>query len=784
MTARTLEAAAAVARRRRRAGGFDARRLYMAGEASLWYDPSDLTAEKVAWRRNLWLYSEPTSATGYTVGNVTFTTNALFSFLPGGGACIELADATVWRYVRQFPTLTAGVTYTLSFYVTIAGGGLPNSGSGSYRDFTITRDNQDVTNYALITYDDLGGGVYRAKHTWLHTGASPTIQITKYNGLNTNTAVRFTGLQLEASATATAYQRITDFTSDFLAAFPTHALYQDSAGTTPVTALGQPVGLALDTSRGGLANVGAELFTNPNCTSLTGFVAGGSNPPTLTFSGGVRGAQTVDDGAGRIETTTITGFVIGRMYMVEVTAINACTKGNLAASGFTWGTIADNNFALGTTTKRIFVTATATSGVCRYYLGNTADNDGNVATITRHSVREVPGVHAIQPTSASRPLLDGRVNLLTFSEQFDNAAWTLANPGTRTANTDVAPDGTTTADTITDNITGNYTSVRQTITIPNGTQSYVCSAHFKKTTSATSFPGASMILSGGTAKAASVAINTDTGIAVARTGEVPDSIEVRDAGAYWRLLWTVSNNGTGNTSIQSDIYAAVNTNGGATWVATTQGSAVIWGADLRLAADAAYPYQRVAAATDYADVGVPRSFLFDGFDDSLYTASNMDLSGTDKVTVLAGVRKLSDGAAGMLAETSASANVQNGSFFIAVPDNIGALGDFGICIRGTTVGYLSSGVVLAPVTRVLSLLSSISAPSRELRLNAVQVAASALSLGTGNFGSHVLFIGRRNNASIPFNGKAYQLIVRGALTDAATLVQAERFVAQRTGITL
>ncbi|MBU6367470.1 MAG: hypothetical protein KJT01_14755, partial [Gemmatimonadetes bacterium] len=58
------------------------------------------------------------------------------------------------------------------------------------------------------------------------------------------------------------------------------------------------------------------------------------------------------------------------------------------------------------------------------------------------------------------------------------------------------------------------------------------------------------------------------------------------------------------------------------------------------------------------------------------------------------------------------------------------------------------------------------------------------SVGTGNFGSYVLFIGRRNNASLPFNGKAYQLIVRGALTDAATLVQAERFVAQRTGITL
>ena len=57
-------------------------------------------------------------------------------------------------------------------------------------------------------------------------------------------------------------------------------------------------------------------------------------------------------------------------------------------------------------------------------------------------------------------------------------------------------------------------------------------------------------------------------------------------------------------------------------------------------------------------------------------------------------------------------------------------------------------------------------------------------MGTGNFSSAVLFIGRRNNASLPLNGKAYQLIVRGALTDAATLAQAERYVGAKTGIFL
>jgi hypothetical protein len=40
-----------------------------------------------------------------------------------------------------------------------------------------------------------------------------------------------------------------------------------------------------------------------------------------------------------------------------------------------------------------------------------------------------------------------RANLLTYSEQFDNAAWAKFNSATVTANTTTAPDGTTTADT-------------------------------------------------------------------------------------------------------------------------------------------------------------------------------------------------------------------------------------------------------------------------------------------------------------------------------------------------
>jgi hypothetical protein len=44
---------------------------------------------------------------------------------------------------------------------------------------------------------------------------------------------------------------------------------------------------------------------------------------------------------------------------------------------------------------------------------------------------------------------EARTNLITYSEQFDNADWTKNGDASVTANTHVAPDGTTTADTVT-----------------------------------------------------------------------------------------------------------------------------------------------------------------------------------------------------------------------------------------------------------------------------------------------------------------------------------------------
>ena len=63
------------------------------------------------------------------------------------------------------------------------------------------------------------------------------------------------------------------------------------------------------------------------------------------------------------------------------------------------------------------------------------------------------GNHATQATTTKRPVLSRRVNLLTKTEQFDDAVWVVNTAGgancTKAANATVAPNGTLTADLIT-----------------------------------------------------------------------------------------------------------------------------------------------------------------------------------------------------------------------------------------------------------------------------------------------------------------------------------------------
>ena len=172
---------------------------------------------------------------------------------------------------------------------------------------------------------------------------------------------------------------------------------------------------------------------------------------------------------------------------------------------------------------------------------------------------------------------------------------------------------------------------------------------------------------------------------------------------------------------------------------------------------------------------------FDGVDDFLQT-NNIDFTATDKVSLFAGVRKLSDVALGMLVELSADSGVNNGSFRIGAPASPGQ--NYSFFNKGSIErGVIPTGFA-SPISNVLSASGNISADITRSKVNGANWLSSNLDLGVGNYGNYPLYIGRRAGTSFPFNGHLYSLIGIGRLTTDSETIALEKSIAKNTGVTL
>ena len=535
------------------------------------------------------------------------------------------------------------------------------------------------------------------------------------------------------------------FTSaQFLAAFPTHTLYQNAAGTTPVTALGQPVGLVIDKSKGGLAALGSELVSNGDFSNGS---TGWTLPATAVVTNGALVCTGMTSASNCVNAGTI---VAGRWYRATFEVRNYVA----GSIGFGFGTqVLTPRNANGVYTEIFYATVSDFIDVRR----RVTDFTGTVDNI---SVREVPGVHATQGTDAARPTLQARANLLLRSEQFTTSPW-VVDGITLTANSAVAPDGTTTATTAVQG-TGNNRVLQFDNTGILGNKVF---SLFVKANA-----GSSVVIQslGGMTPAAQATVNIANGTVSGFTGA------------------TVASAGDGWLRVSLPVNVTVASGNSTYWQILGPASSVyIWGADLRLGTSAG-TYQRVVTATDYADVGLPRSLTFDGTDDSLVTPS-VNFTATDKMTVCAGVFKQTDSSSnGTITELSVAADSNAGAFFLRATS--GGLANYQWMVRSATTNFSGSTLTpsaTAPDTSVLTLSTDLAAPLSISYRNGIAPAVAASSpAGGGTFGNYPLYLGRRASASLPFNGRIHQLIVRGAATDTATIQQTERFVAQKTGIAI
>jgi len=196
-------------------------------------------------------------------------------------------------------------------------------------------------------------------------------------------------------------------------------LFQDAAGTTPVTAAGQSVGLVLDKSKGLV--LGPELVTNGGFDTDTAWTLTATAPATVAITGG---KLTLVSPAGEIAHARQTLVTPGKLY--QVTGSVTIRSGSVK---FVVG---------GGSTEFIFTTSQSFSFLATAVSNNFFDISrvapgGCDADFDNISVRELPGNHATQSTSLSRPTYqvdsNGRGHLL-FDGSDDFLVTPTITPGT------------------------------------------------------------------------------------------------------------------------------------------------------------------------------------------------------------------------------------------------------------------------------------------------------------------------------------------------------------------
>lgn len=495
-------------------------------------------------------------------------------------------------------------------------------------------------------------------------------------------------------------------------------MFQDVAGSTPVTAVEQPVSVMLD-KRLGLVR-GPELVAGQTWSSSGVGAVGGVN--RVTFMAATAGSG----GASAM-------IVVGKFYEITYT-ISGIVNGSIGLD--VGGGAAVQRAANGTYTERKYASASGTL---------TASCAGTVTdgVFVINSCKLIDGNHV----KAVNAVVSARVNLLTKSEDLTDVVWVKAAAGT----------------------TAPVVTASNKIVFPS-----VPAAAFAVVYQTPSL-SASMV------NTASVTLRGEVGGEVVWISWTPDgSTYSRTQCTLTTSLQTFTLPFTTSGSGPQYFQLGVDTRD--TSQTTRPAQTIYVGTAQVQTGSVATRYQRVNTATDYDTVNFPAYIKYNGTSTLMQTFGNVDFSATDKMTVWAGVRKLNDTAgivAELSADTNSNpgsmffASGLNGSFYWFSL----ARGTAGV--TGSQQSGISSGSGVD--TAVITITHDIAGSLSTLRRNAVLGTNGTGSKGTGNFGNYPLYVGARGGASAFFSGNIYNLIVRGAASTVGEIAATEMYVNSKTG---
>lgn len=509
-----------------------------------------------------------------------------------------------------------------------------------------------------------------------------------------------------------------------------NTLYQDYQGVTPVTAVGQPVGLMLDKSEG-LAQ-GAEEITNGDFSNgLTGWVTAGD---VSIVSGSAHITNTSTYGAQAFQ--GVSGLTVGKFYKL--------TLDTEAISGDSSWYIDDflGVYVQGVTSGQgrhfYILQATATSFTLQF-----KKFGAGVVSIDNVSVKEIQGSHATQPTSTKRPIYarhpeGGIRNLLNYTEQLDNGAWSKISTGGAAVSvipsSYAAPDGTYSATQVLGLDTLN-SRLDQTTALPAlADKTYTYSVWLR---------GSGVI-----------GINASSTTGVGGGAEI--GVTLTSTWTRHDVTNTFNSSPTGNVRVHGVITRATG----------TAPEVHMWSPQLEEATEASN-YQKVVTDIDVTESGVGEVYYlkFDGVDDGM--AINNLTSASTPLTALFGY---------------SATNMNTGTYKFLLDIETGRA-TYGLADVSNRLGYYDGTWrnFVADTNAIKVLTYDLVEDNAKIRIDGTQ-EYSDTTYNQQAIGGAIGLFSRFGLATRFVAGNMYQTILRAAESTDEEIAKAETFVANKTGL--
>ncbi|OOZ37445.1 phage head spike fiber domain-containing protein [Solemya velesiana gill symbiont] len=177
-------------------------------------------------------------------------------------------------------------------------------------------------------------------------------------------------------------------------------------------------------------------------------------------------------------------------------------------------------------------------------------------------------------------LMEGpRTNYLTSSSDFVNPGWSKVAGVNVTPSDALAPDGTLSASKVEDLNSTDWSYIQRVGAVVDDTAPRTASLFIEKDDNEARFPLLRLGYYGGDITYGDLSVNTKTGEIFSKHNTIRANISDENPN-YWRVEFTVVNNGTGNNGCYLGVFPAASATLGGAYSTTINGSIHAWGSQV------------------------------------------------------------------------------------------------------------------------------------------------------------------------------------------------------------